>query len=105
MAFKLLCRILGVGGTSEAQRGGEGFAERPPLPPQPERPLSLFVSSFLFLFISCTEQLVGSYFPNQGSNPCPLPQELGSLNPWTTREVPELFSLVVSSTLPAIVAA
>ena len=61
MVFKLLCRVLGVGGTSEAQRGGEGFAEQPPLPPQPERPhLSLFVSSFLFLFISCAVQLEGS---------------------------------------------
>ena len=61
MVFKLLCRVLGVGGTSEAQRGGEGFAEQPPLPPQPERShLSLFVSSSLFLFISCTVQLEGS---------------------------------------------
>ena len=30
---------------------------------------------------------MGSYFPNQGSNLCPLPTEEWSINHWTTREV------------------
>ena len=35
-----------------------------------------------------TPRHVGSQFPNQGSHSCSLQWKHGSLNPWTTREVP-----------------
>ena len=34
---------------------------------------------FLFLFFDSTMQLVGSQFPNQGSNPCPVQWKCGVL--------------------------
>ena len=43
-----------------------------------------------FFFFCHTNQYVGSLFPNQGSNLCPLHWE-HSLNHWTTRKSP--FSL------------
>ena len=42
---------------------------------------------FFFFFFGLTAGHTGSYFPDQGLNPCPL-QWKRSLNHWTTREVP-----------------
>ena len=46
---------------------------------------------FFFSF-GCTIQLVGSWFPNQGSNPAPPPQ--WKLRVLTTREIPIQFVLI-----------
>ena len=35
--------------------------------------------SFFFLFLPCHAWHVGSYFPDQGSNPCPLQWKYGTL--------------------------
>ena len=47
--------------------------------------------NFFFSF-GCTIQLVGSWFPNQGSNPAPPPQ--WKLRVLTTREIPIQFVLM-----------
>ena len=41
-----------------------------------------------FFFFNLTKQLVRCYFPNQGSEACPLQWQSGGLNRWTTREAP-----------------
>ena len=61
------------------------------------RGLALFTSqspTALSLSLFCsTEQHVGSWFPEQGSNPHLLQWKRGVLHPWTTREVPHFFPL------------
>ena len=48
----------------------------------------------LFFWL-CHTACVGSLFPDQGLNPCPLHwKEARSLNHWTDREVPHLFFLL-----------
>ena len=54
---------------------------------------------FFFFFFGCPMQHAGSQFPNQGWNTCPLRWK-HSLNPWTTKEVPNcnFITCSVSST-------
>ena len=47
--------------------------------------LKYYLSIYLFYILAV--QYVGSYFPDQGLNLCPL----HSLNHWTIREVPQIF--------------
>ena len=49
---------------------------------------------FLFLFFGCTIQQVGSYFPNQGLNLCPLHCKHGVLTTGPPGKSPDT-SLVV----------
>ena len=59
-------------------------------PPQPTPTLISNPScSIPFCFAGCTSRRVGSYFPDQGSNPRTLYWRQ-SLNHWTTRELPPL---------------
>ena len=42
-----------------------------------------FTFSYL---LDCIIWRVSSWFPNQGSNPCPTVMEMQSLNHWTTKK-------------------
>ena len=54
--------------------------------------LSIFISTSvflnLFLIFGCVTWHSGSYFPDQGSYPCPLQWTLRVSTTWTAREVP-----------------
>ena len=60
------------------QEQGSGF---PFLSPQ------MFFFFKLFLIFGCVTWHVGSYFPDQGSYPCPLQWTLRVSTTWTAREV------------------
>ena len=81
-----LLLVLGVA-------GGEGAQESPPSARQPHLPghaLRGPSSSLTFFFFAS-----GSYFPDQGSNPCPLPWDRGVLT--TGPPGKPLFSLALCS--------
>ena len=62
----------------------------------PSTLLSPFLPTFIFFF-GCTALHMGSYFPDQGSNPCPLQWKLGGLItglPGNSPFLPTLWSML-----------